>query len=336
MTADGIAASGRRRRLSGGALGAMALIAFALLAPVIVSDYRVFQLTQIVVYAIALLGLNLLTGFSGQISLGNGAFYALGGYATVILMTKLQIPYWITPPIAAAISFVAGYLFGRSVARLEGLYLALATFALAIAMPTILKLDGLEKWTGGVQGIVISKPTSELPDQLNNDQWLYYFCLSVAIVVYIVAWNLVRGRTGRALIALRNQPIAAGAMGIDTASYKARAFGVSAMYTGIAGCLGVLLAGFISPDSFTIFLSIQLLVGGVVGGIASIFGTVFGAAFIALVPDIASKYSPAAPSVLYGVLLIVCMMVMPGGLAGLVHSARFRLARGSTPHRTRT
>jgi branched-chain amino acid transport system permease protein len=107
------------------------------------------------------------------------------------------------------------------------------------------------------------------------------------------------------------------------------------MYTGLGGCLGALLAGFISPDSFTIFLSIQLLVGGVVGGIASIFGTVFGAAFIALVPDIASKYSPAAPSVLYGVLLIVCMMVMPGGLAGLVHSARFRLASGSI-HRTRT
>jgi branched-chain amino acid transport system permease protein len=311
------------------------LVVLAVLAPFLVTDYHVFQLTQILVYAIAILGLNLLTGFSGQISLGNGAFYALGAYVSVVLFTNFGVPYWITPPIAAVVCFGVGYLFGRSVARLEGLYLALATFALAIVMPQFLKLDALSKWTGGVQGIVITKPASPLPGQINNDQWLYFFCFAIAVIVYVLAWNVMRGRSGRALVALRDQPIAAATMGVDTPGYKAKTFGTSAMYTGIAGSLGALVAGFISPDSFTILLSIQFLVGGVVGGIVSIFGTLFGATFIELVPDFANKLSDAAPWALYGVLLIVCMMVMPGGMAELVRSVRFRLARFST-HRTRT
>jgi len=317
------------RRLGKASLGLAALLTVAVVTPFLVSGYHVFQLTQIVVYAIAILGLNLLTGFSGQISLGNGAFYALGAYASAILMNKVGLPYWVTPPLAGAVCFGAGYVFGRPAARLEGLYLALATFGLAIVTPQVLKLDALEAWTGGNQGVLVTKPASPIPDQLSDDQWLYFFCLGVAIVVFLAAWNIVRGRTGRALVALRDHPIAAAAMGIDTASYKAVTFGVSAMYTGIAGSLGALLAAFVSPDSFTMFVSVQFLVGGVVGGIASIFGTLFGAVFIELVPDLANKLSEAAPWAIYGVLLIVCMMVMPGGVAGLVRSARTWLARGA-------
>jgi branched-chain amino acid transport system permease protein len=317
----------RPRRPGTSSLGLAALLVIAVTVPFVVSGYHVFQLTQILVYAVAILGLNLLTGFSGQISLGNGAFYALGAYTSAILMTHAGIPYWATPPMAGAVCFVAGNLFGRSAARLEGLYLALATFALATVTPQILKLDALEPWTGGTQGVAIAKPVSPLPDQVSDDQWLYLFCLAVAILLYVAAWNIVRGRTGRALVALRDHPIAAAAMGIDTAGCKSVTFGVSAMYTGIAGSLGALAAGFISPDSFTILLSIQFLVGGVVGGIASIFGTLFGAAFIELVPDLAIKLSEAAPWALYGVLLIVCMMAMPGGVAGLVHSVRSWRAR---------
>lgn len=326
--------TGLTRRLSASALGLAALAAIAVVVPFLVSGYHVFQLTQILVYAIALLGLNLLTGFSGQISLGNGAFYAIGAYSSIILMTEAGVPYWITPPIAGALCFGVGYLFGRSVARLEGLYLALATFALATTTPTFLKLDAIEQWTGGVMGVVFRKPQSPI-GQLDNDQWLYFFCLAITIVVYVLAWNVIRGRTGRALAALRDQPIAAAAMGVDIARYKSITFGVSAMYTGIAGALGALVAGFISPDSFTILLSIQFLVGVVVGGIASILWMLFGAAFIELLPDVANKYSPAAPSVLYGALLIVFMMAMPGGVAGLVRSVRFRIAHMSI-HRTRT
>jgi branched-chain amino acid transport system permease protein len=312
-----------------------ALLGLALVAPFLVSNYHALQLGQALVYAIAILGLNLLTGISGQISLGNGAFYALGAYSSVILLTVFGLPYWLAPPVAAVVCFAAGYLFGRPAARLEGLYLALATFGLAIVTPQLLKLDALARWTGGAQGVQVDKPASPIPALLTDDQWRYFFCLAVAIAMFVMAWNLVRGRTGRALVALRDHPTAAGAMGIDTAHYKAVTFGVSAMYTGVAGALGALLAGYIGPDSFSIVLSIQLLVGGVVGGIASILGTLFGAGFIEFVPDLAQKLSTSAPDVVYGVLLIVFMMVMPGGAAGLVRSARLRLARG-LPARTRS
>ncbi|HEX2686408.1 MAG TPA: branched-chain amino acid ABC transporter permease [Kofleriaceae bacterium] len=327
--ASPIAAGGGRPRIRRGSLWLGALLAIALVGPFVVSGYRVFQLSQVIVYAIALLGLNLLTGFSGQISLGNGAFYAIGGYVAVIVMTKAGLPYWAAPPIAGAVCFLAGSLFGRTATRLEGLYLALATFGLATATPQILKLDALESWTGGNQGIVITKPGSPVTGLINDDQWLYLFCLAVAIALFVIAWNMVRGRTGRALVALRDHPIAAATMGIDVAAYKTIAFGVSAMYTGVAGALGVLITGFISPDSFPTLVSIQFLVGSVLGGIASIFGTLFGAAFIELVPDLAKKASDAAPQAVFGVVLIACMMVMPGGLAGLVYSVRARLARGT-------
>lgn len=324
------------RRIRGRLCWLVALLAAAAVAPFALSDYHLFQATQIVVYAIAVLGFNLLTGFSGQISLGNGAFYALGAYTTAILMTHHHVPYWATLPVAGAVCFGVGFLFGRSATRLEGLYLALATFGLAIAMPQVLKLDALERWTGGSQGVVLTRPTSPSAGLLGDGRWLYLFCLGVAIVLFAVAWNLMRGRTGRAMIALRDHPIAAGTMGIHVPSYKARVFGVSAMYTGIAGALSALVAGFVAPDSFTFLVSIAFLIGGVVGGVASIFGSLFGAAFIELVPDLAKQASELWPWLhwladvqwpAYGALLIVTMMVMPGGVAGLVSSVQLRLAR---------
>jgi branched-chain amino acid transport system permease protein len=332
-------ASAPPRRPTGRMLWLAALLVLAVAAPFVLSGYHVFQLTQITVFAIAILGLNMLTGFSGQISLGNGAFYALGAYTAVILMTHADVPYWMTPPIAGAVCFAVGLAFGRSVTRLEGLYLALATYGLAIATPTILKLDALERWTGGAQGIVLTKPTSPVAGTLNDDQWLYFFCLGTAVVLFVVAWNVLRGRTGRALIALRDHPIAAGTMGIDVPAYKSAAFGLSAMYTGVAGALGALVAGFVGPDSFQIFVSIGFLVGGVVGGIASIFGALFGAAFIELVPDVTKQISELHPWLrwlaelqypMYGVLLIVAMLAMPGGMAGLVRSIEARIAHRST------
>jgi branched-chain amino acid transport system permease protein len=303
-------------------------IAIALGLPFVVSGYHAYQLAQLLAYAIAILGLNLLTGFSGQISLGNGAFYALGAYSAVIAINHALVPYGLAPIVAGAVCFVVGYLFGKPAARLEGLYLALATFALAVVTPQLLKLDRVEPWTGGRGGVEIDKPVSPLPSLIDDDRWLYLYCLIVAIIMFAIAWNLIRGRTGRALIALRDHPIGAGAMGIDIAAYKATTFGVSAMFTGVAGALGALIAGFISPDSFSILVSIQLLVGGVVGGIASIFGTLFGAAFIEFVPNLANQVSDNAPGVVFGVLLIVCMRLMPGGVAGLVHNVVRRSRRG--------
>jgi len=146
------------RRITGRMYWLAALVVAVVAAPFVLSSYHIFQATQIVVYAIAVLGFNLLTGFSGQISLGNGAFYAIGAYTSAILMTQFHVPYWATLPVAGALCFGVGFLFGRSATRLEGLYLALATFGLAIALPQVLKLDAIEPWTGGSQGVVLSKP----------------------------------------------------------------------------------------------------------------------------------------------------------------------------------
>jgi len=289
--------------------------------PFVLPNYRVFQLTLAITYAIALLGLNLLTGFNGQISLGHGAFYAIGAYAAAILMDKFAVPYWLTIPLAGVVCLAAGFLFGLPALRLEPLYLALATFALGVSMPQILKYKHLESWTGGVQGIVINKPDPPPGLPLSQDQWLYFFALAIALLMFWAAWNLLRGRVGRAIVAIRDHPIAAQAMGVNAALYKSLTFGVSAMYTGIAGAVGAIAVQFVAPDSFNVFLSITLLVGVVIGGLASISGAIYGALFIQFVPNIADQISKSAPWAIYGVVLIAFMYLMPLGIAGSIRLA---------------
>ena len=284
--------------------------------------------------AIALVGLNILTGYSGQISLGHGAFLAIGAYTTAILMDKFDVPYWATIPVAGLVCLIAGFLFGLPALKLEGHYLALATFALAVALPQLLKFRYLEPWTGGVQGIVIMKPdppmASFLGLTLNSDRWLYFVALLVTAIMYLVAWNLLRGRIGRALIAIRDQPTAAALMGIDTSLYKSLAFGVSALFTGIAGSLSAILVAFVAPDSFTVFLSITLMVGMVVGGLTSLPGALYGAAFVQFVPNLADQISKAAPWAIYGALLIILMVVLPTGIAGGLNLLWSKVARRSS------
>ena len=312
------------------------LLAVLLLAacalPFLVSNYRTFQFTLALVYSIALLGLNMLTGYNGQISLGHGAFYAIGAYTAAILMDQYGMPYWATLPVAALVCLIAGFLFGLPALRLEGLYLALATFALGVSLPALLKYHHLEKWTGGVQGIVINKPEAPpffsfvgLP--INQDQWLYFFVLAVALLMFVLAWNMLRGRMGRAMVAIRDQHIAAEAMGINTAMVKSLTFGVSAMYTGVAGALGAIAIQYVAPDSFNFFLSIVFLVGIVIGGLASISGAIYGALFIQFVPNIADEISRAAPWAIFGVFLLGFVYLMPMGVAGAVRTALARLAR---------
>jgi branched-chain amino acid transport system permease protein len=209
--------------------------------------------------------------------------------------------------------------------RLEGLYLALATFALGVAMPQILKHKGLEHWTGGSMGVVIIKPDPPDWAPLNQDQWLYFFTLAWVLVLFVAGWNLLRGRIGRALVAIRDQPTAAQAMGVNTAMYKSLTFGVSALYTGVSGALSAIAVQFASPDSFSIFLSLTLLVGVVVGGLASISGAFYGALFIQFVPNFADEISKAAPWAIYGIFLIGFMYLMPTGVAGLLRTIRRRL-----------
>lgn len=294
------------------------VIVFACVLPFVVSSYRVFQLNLVLVYAIVLVGLNLLTGFNGQISLGHGAFYAIGAYTAAILMDHWAVPYWATIPAAGAVCFVAGCLFGLPALRLHGHYLALATFALGIAMPQILKYQGFERWTGGVQGIVIVKPHAPLGLPLTQDQWLYFFTLAVTLLMFLFAWNLLRGRIGRAMVAIRDHPIAAEAMGIDVAAVKTFTFGVSALYAGIGGALGAVVVQFVAPDSFVALLSISFLIGIVIGGLASVSGAIYGALFIQFVPNIADQISKAAPWAVYGLFLLAFVFLMPAGVAGFL------------------
>ena len=282
----------------------------------VVSDYRLFQLTTMAIYAIAILGLGLVTGYNGQISLGHGAFYAVGAYVTAILTSLYDVPYWATLPASAAACAMIGFLVGLPALRLGGLYLALTTFALAIATPQLLKHKALEHWTGGVQGIVVDKPDPPFGLPINADQWVYLFSLAVAAVLFGLVGNLVRGRIGRAMRAVRDNPLAAEATGIDVAQFKTRTFAVSAVITGIAGSLSAIVVGFVSPDSFTVFLSITLFTGLVVGGAATVAGPVFGAMFITFLPNVAENISKAAPGVIYGVVLIAFMFLLPAGVAG--------------------
>jgi branched-chain amino acid transport system permease protein len=302
-----------------------AAVAIALVAPFILKSFVIFQLTLVMVYGLAILGLNLLTGFNGQFSLGHSAFYGIGAYTAAILMDRMDLAYYWTLPCAGIVCFVVGFLFGLPALRLQGLYLALATFALATAMPQILKFQPLEGFTGGVQGIVILKPDPPPGVPLDADQWLYYFTLAVLLVMFAAAANLVNSRTGRAIMAIRDHPIAAAAMGIDTALYKTLTFGVSAFYTGVAGALGAIVIQFVAPDSFTFLLSVSLLVGLVVGGVGSIPGSLFGGLFVLFVPNLAERLSTGLAGAIYGIILLLVIFVMPSGAAGFVRLAAARL-----------
>jgi branched-chain amino acid transport system permease protein len=236
------------------------------------------------------------------------------------------VHYAWTIPVAGVLCLVVGFLFGLPALRLEGLYLALATFSLALAVPQILKY--FEHWTGGSQGLVLSKPNAPFGLKLNPDQWLYFVTLGVLVVLFWLAANLLRGRVGRAIVAIRDNHIGAEVMGINTSLYKSLTFGVSAGYTGIAGALSAGAVAFVAPDSFNIFLSITFLVGIVVGGLASISGAIFGALFIQFVPNWAQEISKAAPWAIYGVVLILFMYVMPFGIAGALRRGWARVLRG--------
>ena len=326
------------------------VVVFLLGFPTVISSFLASEWAQALILAIAIMGLNILVGYSGQLSLGHGAFMALGAYVSAILAHRYKMDYLVTVPIAAVFTGGVGFLFGIPALRLSPLYLALATFALAVVTPSLIKRPaGL---TGGVQGILVLQP--DPPDfareafafvtgtAMTSDQWIYYITLLLAVVLFWLAWNLVRHRPGRAMRAIRDGEVAAAASGVNVAGYKTLAFGISAFYGGTAGSLFALSTGFISPDTFPVSLSIQLLVGAVVGGLASIPGPLLGAIFAFFLPigsnqwvpsqtwlpyQITSTVKNAGPAVSYGVVLILIMMFAPNGIVGLLRSGYVILNR---------
>lgn len=307
----------------------IAFVAVIAVVPLVyASGYQLFQLTLVVAYALSVLGKNLVTGFGGQVSLGQGAFYAVGAYTAAILMEHFSVPYWATLPVAAVATGIVGLALGLPALRLGGLYLALVTFALAVAVPQLLKYKLFEDWTGGVQGIVLMKPDAPLGLPLDPDQWVYLFTLTVGVALFWAGTNLVRSRIGLALMAIRDQPLAAEAMGVDLARFKTITFGVGALITGVGGALGAIAVGFVSPDSFSIALSLTLFVGMVIGGASSITGAIYGALFIVYVPNLSEQISKAVPGAIFGLILILFMFFAPGGIASLLATQLRRLRSG--------
>src|SRR5216684_5986764 len=326
------------------------VVLFFIGLPTVVSSFQSSAWTQVLIFAIVIMGLNILVGYSGQISLGHGALMAVGAYTSAILIHRYQVDYLITIPIAGLLTGAVGFVLGIPALRLSALYLALATFALAVVAPSLIKRPA--QLTGGVQGILLLPAVPPQPASdtfaavtgtaMTSDQWVYYVTLAWSLLLFWLAWNLLRHRAGRAMRAIRDGEVAAAASGINLAGYKTLAFGISAFYAGIAGSLFGLAAGFVSPDSFPVGLSIQLLVGAVVGGLASIPGPLLGGIFAYFLPiesnqwvptqawipsQIASTIEKAGPAVTYGAVLILTMIFASNGVVGLVSSGYVRLRR---------
>ncbi len=298
-------------------------------------NLSVFEVTSFAVWLVILLGLNMLTGYSGQISLGHGALVAAGAYITAILLDRTGTPVAVAVLVGGLGAMLIGFGIGIPSLRLTGPYLAIATLALIVSLPQLLKLNDLSfgpihidiaQYTNGASGLDL--PTMQAPDAVSGpmdaEQWLYYSTMVPAIVMTFLAWNITRSRVGRAFIAIRDSEIGAQQMGVNVAWYKTLAFGLSSLYAGIGGGLFVYTQDFVSPESFSTFQSITILVAIVIGGLASILGSILAAAFFVFQAGVISELADNLPAVdslrwaIYGTVLILVMIFLPTGAAGAV------------------
>ncbi|MEA2690236.1 MAG: branched-chain amino acid transport system permease protein [Candidatus Eremiobacteraeota bacterium] len=292
---------------------AIAAIVIAVI-PWIVPSFLVFDLIFVAAFTIAILGLIVLTGMNGQISLGHGAFMALGGYVVAVLAHNAGWPYWLGVPLAAIASGAFGVLIGLVALRLEGVYLALATFSLAVATPSFLK--HYKSITGGFGGMSLDPVQAPAWAHMDGQHWLYYVAWAVAGAAFLASALLVHGKLGRALRALRDNPIAAISFGVNPYYYKTLAFGWSAVLAGVAGAFYAIPTAYVSPDTFTVALSITLLIGAVLGGITTFWGALAGGLVVEFLPMLAQRVNAGAPGVTYGVALVLVMLFLPDGIVG--------------------
>ena len=317
----------------------LVLLAFMCWAPFVLDNFRLFQMTRIAVLGLALLGLNLLTGYNGQVSLGHGAFVLIGAYTVAVLLDRREQlnlvdanawPFWATIFVAGFLAAAAGLVIGVPSLRLSGPYVAITTLAVMISFPIIVRKYGA--FTGGAQGLGFSRPPPPpfLEDLLRREQWLYFLCLLTLVVMTLLAWNLLRGQYGRALQAVRDSEVAAAVMGIHVARVKVLAFVISAFYGGVAGALLALISGIVNPETVDILQSINYLAGIVIGGLASILGSIIGAGALVFIPSdaarivaklpfLSSEMVTRAPGAIQGAVVVLVMLAMPYGVAGALH-----------------
>jgi branched-chain amino acid transport system permease protein len=315
-----------------------AIVVVVAIVPRLAGEFRLQQFTFVAIYFIALIGLNILTGYSGQISLGHGALVGVGAYVTALLslgrpgleVLQLDPPSWLplgdgmrpifTIPIAFVVTGILGVLLGIPALRLGGISLALATLAVAVSFPILMKR--FAEVTGGGGGLNINLPETPFGWDISTRNWLFYEAWATAGILFLAAWLLVRGRIGRAWRAIRDGEVAATSSGVNPALYKTFAFGVSAAYAGAAGALLAIETSYVNPDTFPVGISILLLASAVIGGLGSLAGAVFGALLYVFLPIYAQKpplvsfeFADQAPGVVFGVFLIVIMLLLPGGVA---------------------
>ena len=312
-----------------GTLAVVGVVAVVVaLLPFTLSGYHQGLAARVAIYFIAIMGLNILIGYTGQISIGHGAFMAIGGYTTAIMSFYHHTNLILTLPLSFAICFVCGLAVGIPALRLSGVYLALVTFAFAVSVPQLpLKWS---KWTGGSNGL----RTHVTP----SNTWIYGVAWGCAAILFVGAWLLLRARIGRAFRSIRDSEVAAASSGVSLPVYKTFAFGVSAAYAGVAGSLFVLVTnGFAQPNEFGVILSLQILIGAAVAGLGSLWGALVGALFVGLLPEISNSVpligSGHGQDVVFGLVVILVMILLPNGVAGLLRTidSRFKSAIKSGP-----
>ena len=341
LSLDQGTASHRGYQLTGWALFA----AFAIWLPFGASETDVGLFSDSMAFAVAVMGLNIVTGLSGQVSLGHSAFMGTGAFTTAILVADHNWSFFATVPIAALLCFAVGIVVGIPALRLKGLYLALATLGLSIIFPKVIEKY---EFTGGTNGKRLGRKRLVPPEWTHLDRqsdrhvWVYFLVLTITVVLFVIARNLFRSRPGRALIALRDNPIGAEVSGVNLARYKVIAFGLSSAYAGIAGSLLMFRSDIASGSSYSLNRSIALITGLVIGGLATIVGPVIGGLVVVWLPKLIEDRihgdDPREKSwstIFYGASLIAIMFAYPGGLAALMRAIQTKLVairpRISTP-----
>ncbi|MBM9467814.1 branched-chain amino acid ABC transporter permease [Nakamurella leprariae] len=296
----------------------IAAFAYLLYAPLVSPSYSNTQMAMVCVYAVAGLGLHLLTGMTGLISLGHGFFFAVGAYTAAILSGTQGWPVPVSFVVAAALGWLLGFLFGLPALRLSPLALSQVTLALALITPSLIKR--LDFMTNGSAGLSVDVGDPPAWSGLDKDQWILYICLLIALVAYLVTLALSRGRTGRAMKGLRDNLPVATTLGVRATTTKSFVFATSAAFAAVGGVLYTLVIQYVGADAFGLTFAIALITVIVVGGLGSVPGVILGAVFVVFVPSWASEVSPSASGLIYGVALVVFMFVLPGGVIGVLRA----------------
>jgi branched-chain amino acid transport system permease protein len=320
-------------------VGVLAVFGFYFYVVNVVANFSAIRWAIAVTLAVAILGLNIVTGYSGQISIGHSAFFGIGAYTTMILIADHGWPFLATLPVAGALGFVVGAVIGVPALRIRGLYLSLITLGLALAFPAIVKSDNFfgvdfASITGGSNGMVISsgdvttkqgfhcKPPSWAPSGCTTNDWVFTTVFVIAIVLFVLTSNLIRSSVGRGMIAMRDNETGAAVSGVYPAQYKVLAFATSALVTSIGGGCFALASTTIGPDTFGLQRSIEFIAGLVIGGVATILGPAIGGVLVEWLPywafevnwPILGKLEGPQAGILYGVILVLIIFFMPGGI----------------------